>query len=512
MSSNALRVLVVDDETDYAAAVVDVLRERGLDAVATTDPQQAVGLVAEGSFGAAVIDLVLPGTSGLQLAARLRAEHPDLEVLILTGHANLDSAIEGIRHGVSDFLQKASLDHDRLERAVRGALTRSDLRRENRRLVARLRESNRLLRTLNEFGSQLAGGEHVGQILGELVRAAKALFGAEAARAVLMQRNNLGDLTVVAAAGDEAHSLLGAHFGREDGIATLVADTGIVVRTVEPQLHPSFSGRCDRLPTAWSPLLCVPLTRRGLHGSLTVAGRSAPFSEEDEQLLLSLARVGGVGVENATNHELSNNFFIHVSEILVTLVDEQDVHSSGHSRAVAALSDMVTRRLGMPDEERRIVHYAALLHDIGKLRLGPRILAQAGRLGAEEGELMRKHPVLGAEILRPISRWAGLLPIIRSHHERWDGQGYPAGLKGEEIPVGARIVGIAEAFDGMTRPLPWRRPRTVDEALAEVERCAGSQFDPAIARLFVAEVDENRHLLMVPGQVRDAGPATVRPS
>ncbi len=108
---------------------------------------------------------------------------------------------------------------------------------------------------------------------------------------------------------------------------------------------------------------------------------------------------------------------------------------------------------------------------------------------------MRQHPALGVEMLRPISDWRALAPAIHTHHERWDGKGYPRGLAGVEIPLGGRVVAVAEAFEAMTRSMPDRPRRSVDEALAEVEACAGTQFDPAIARLFVEEYRANRDRL-----------------
>jgi HD-GYP domain-containing protein (c-di-GMP phosphodiesterase class II) len=152
---------------------------------------------------------------------------------------------------------------------------------------------------------------------------------------------------------------------------------------------------------------------------------------------------------------------------------------------------MLTRRLGLADEERGTIHFAALLHDIGKLMLGPEILSQDGKMSDEAWKLMREHPTRGLEILRPITRWEGLLPIVHAHHERWDGKGYPRELAGEAIPLGARIVGVAEAFDVMTRRTPQGPRRRPEEALAELEACAGTQFDPRIARLFVAEYRTN---------------------
>jgi HD-GYP domain-containing protein (c-di-GMP phosphodiesterase class II) len=147
---------------------------------------------------------------------------------------------------------------------------------------------------------------------------------------------------------------------------------------------------------------------------------------------------------------------------------------------------MVTRRLGLPEEERRSIHFGALLHDIGKVMLPMELLRSANRDPAEM-KALQQHPTFGLEILKPISEWADLLPVVHSHHERWDGTGYPFGHSGEQIPLGARVVAVADAFDAMTRATPHGARRTREEALAELEACAGTQFDPRIVRLFVAE-------------------------
>jgi putative nucleotidyltransferase with HDIG domain len=288
---------------------------------------------------------------------------------------------------------------------------------------------------------------------------------------------------------------VGGQFGPGDGIATGVAETGVPVRLEVARDHPSYSSRCDDLGTAVPGFLCVPLTRPTLTGALAVAGRSRSFTADDLALLASLGRQGAIAIENARADEVNRNFFTHASETLVSLLDSHDVHYEGHSRAVAALADMVTRRLGLPEEERRTIHFAALLHDVGKLRLGAALLAHPGPLGSAETDLVRRHPALGVEVLRPISRWRDLAPIIHAHHERWDGRGYPRGLAGQAIPLGGRIVAVAEAFEAMVRPTPYRKARTPDQALAEVLSCAGTQFDPEVARLFVEEYAANRDVL-----------------
>ena len=126
------------------------------------------------------------------------------------------------------------------------------------------------------------------------------------------------------------------------------------------------------------------------------------------------------------------------------------------------------------------------MHDIGKLHLDPAILAKPGTLEPDELEEIRTHPVIGVRMLEEIRSLRSALDCVMHHHERWDGTGYPHGLEGQKIPLEARILAVADAYDAMTSHRPYREPRTREEALSEVERCAGSQFDPHVARAFVA--------------------------
>jgi putative nucleotidyltransferase with HDIG domain len=488
------QVLVVDDDDAFARTVADALLDRDIEAIAVKDPREALELARRTPFAAAVVDLIMPDMDGLELARELRRGNPATEVVMLTGHADMRSAIEGIRNELFDYLQKDALQSVRLRRAVRAAIARSELRAENHRLVQGLQETTARLGVLSDVSARLTAEHHLDQLVAELLKAARELVHAEGVRLLLMERNDLGDMTIRAAYGD-GEVALGGHFGAGNGIATLVAETGAVVRVGVAQDHPNYSSRCDDMGTALPGFLCVPLQRPTLTGALVVAGRARPFGDDDAALVASLARQGAIAIENARVHESNQNFFTHASDMLVSLLDAQDPHYGGHSRAVAALTDMVTRRLGLPDDQRRTIHFAALLHDVGKLRLRPGLLASDRRLSDEEMALVRQHPALGVEILRPISMWGALASIIHTHHERWDGAGYPRGLSGSEIPLGGRIVAVAEAFEAMTRSRPYGTTRTIDEALAEIEACAGTQFDPAIARLFVEEYRANRDRL-----------------
>jgi len=172
---------------------------------------------------------------------------------------------------------------------------------------------------------------------------------------------------------------------------------------------------------------------------------------------------------------------------LAQAVDARDPYTKDHSANVSELATALAQVLGMPDAEVQVVALAALVHDVGKVGVSDDILLAGDDLGAEEIRCLRTHPELGERILAP-ARVDAVLPLVRHHHERWDGGGYPDGLRGGAIPEGARLLAICDAFECMTSPRSWRLALNTEQALSEIERSSGAAFDPTIARAFVRMV------------------------
>lgn len=164
---------------------------------------------------------------------------------------------------------------------------------------------------------------------------------------------------------------------------------------------------------------------------------------------------------------------------------EQRDQTIGHGDRVAALAEPVALELGWDRERIRALRWAAPLHDVGKVKVRPQLLGKSGPLTLDEVAEIRRHPAAGAQLVMPLRRFHDALPYVLFHHERWDGDGYPAGLSGRRIPIEARLLAIADAFDAMISPRPYRGALTHAHALAEVEDGAGTQFDPVAAELFV---------------------------
>ena len=208
----------------------------------------------------------------------------------------------------------------------------------------------------------------------------------------------------------------------------------------------------------------------------------------------------------ATLNERLQSTYRQTLEALARTVDQRDGMTGGHSLRVADYSRVLgTRILGNEGRLLQVVEYGALLHDIGKIAVPDAILRKNGPLTDEEWLVMRRHPELGYEILYGIAFLTDSLPIVLHHHERYDGDGYPAGLKGDAIPIGARIFAIADAFDAMTSDRHYRRALPLDQTVEELKRHSGTQFDPAVVDVLE---DVAEHLLAI--RRPDADPAPER--
>jgi response regulator RpfG family c-di-GMP phosphodiesterase len=172
-----------------------------------------------------------------------------------------------------------------------------------------------------------------------------------------------------------------------------------------------------------------------------------------------------------------------------TLAAKHD-YTEGHSRRVGNISVALAAVAGLAAEEVQAVELAARFHDIGKIGIRDQVLNKPGPLTDAEYEHVKEHPMIAARILAPLEAFAPVLPLIKHEHERWDGRGYPGGLKGEAIPLGARIIAIADTFDALVSDRSYRRGRSTEEALKEIRRCAGTQFDPRLVDLFARLIAE----------------------
>lgn len=255
--------------------------------------------------------------------------------------------------------------------------------------------------------------------------------------------------------------------------------------------------------------LSVPLvSSEGVIGAICVGcrDRTFRFSSDDVRLLSTIANHVTIAIGNIELFSSLQDAYLATVRSLAAAVDAKDPYTRGHSDRVASYARAIAERLDLSSEQCTALEMAAYLHDIGKIGVREAILLKPGTLDDDEFAQMKHHPLIGANILRPVAFPWPIAPVVRHHHEHYDGKGYPAGLKGEEIPLLARILTVADAFEAMTSDRPYRPGRTRSEAIEELSRCEGSHFDPRVAEAFISALEEEgeqaaAYVAQVAGQV-----------
>lgn len=209
-----------------------------------------------------------------------------------------------------------------------------------------------------------------------------------------------------------------------------------------------------------------------------------PFTEADLYLADSLAAALALGIERLQMVDRQQELFLHTVTALAQAVEMRDLYTGNHTHRVTNYALLLAEELGVSEAEKQVLRAAAALHDIGKIAIDDDILRKPGRLSDTEFTQMKMHVIRGSEIIQMVPGLAWALPIVRGHHERWDGTGYPDRLKGDEIPLLARVVSVADAFDAMTSDRPYRPGMSIDTAYEELQKGSGKQFDPALIQAF----------------------------
>jgi len=219
----------------------------------------------------------------------------------------------------------------------------------------------------------------------------------------------------------------------------------------------------------------------------------SPFTREKVELCQSIAAQAAVAIENARLYQELQQSFIQTIATLAAAVEAKDPHTGGHSQRATELAVAIAQELGLSEEEIELIRYAGLLHDVGKIGISEQILLKPGPLNVKEWEVVRRHPALGANIVERAALLQKLVPIILYHHEHYDGQGYPEGLRGEDIPLKARILAVADAFEAMTSGRAYRPAMTVEQALATLREGADRQWDGKLVEILHRIIQEQGH-------------------
>jgi HD-GYP domain-containing protein (c-di-GMP phosphodiesterase class II)/putative methionine-R-sulfoxide reductase with GAF domain len=415
----------------------------------------------------------IPGTEPIDesmLVAPMVSEHGSVGVIVLS------------KEGLARF------DDDDL-RLLEVIAAHAAIACENVRLIAGQQEAADISEALLELGAALSLQENVEGIASMLAIAVDRLV--ECAGISIWARDSdvLVPVNTVGYTPREAHRLMRARLRVTDQpLAAALSGRGIA--SLDLDQTPALTGCLDAAPAGTTYAVIAIGERSHNRGAVIVqrGPRRGPISPRDQRMLLGIADQALLAITNRSLYDELDRSFLATMQALGNALDAKDAYTNDHAQALVGLCTAVADRLGVAGSELRDISVAAALHDIGKIGIPAEILNKPGPLTASEWAVMKTHPQLGAQILEPVRALAGAAELVISCHEHWDGSGYPNGLAGPEIPLGARVILACDAYDAITTDRVYRKARPSHDAVQELRRCSGRDFDPQVVDVLAAVI------------------------
>ena len=481
------RVLVVDDEKVIRDMLAEFLGMEGYDVRTAEDGLAAVTELKKEQFDLVLSDLKMPRMGGIALLEEIAKTSPDALTVIMTGFGTVETAIDAMKRGAYDYVLKP-FKLDEVVHVVQRGLEKQRMAAEN----LRLREAVSLYKVSEAIAASLSLDQVMETVAESCIHELRVdLYSAwlEDGEGGFFKRQEVRGSGLPE----------GAEIGvlRPAALLERLHEAGHILEQGARSM-PFFEKEPSLAPVSF---LSVPLRiKHKIIGFLVGVSFDVTHRLEEGQrkLLTIIGSRAAAAIENARLYEDLQATFQQTIEGLAKAIDKMDRYTAGHSDRVATYATYLARVLGLGPIEVEIVRQSALMHDIGKIGCVLN-LNKPGKLTNDEYDAFKLHPTYGRDILDPIKFLHPLIPGVHLHHERWDGRGYPLRMKGNEIPIIARIIAVADTYDAMTSDRSYRRALPHAVAVAEVERCSSTQFDPEVARAFVKQIDEYRD------DQRDAG-------
>jgi putative nucleotidyltransferase with HDIG domain len=481
-----LTILIVDDEQP----ILDIFRHyleatTGHTVFTANNGSEALEIVHKEKIDCCFMDLSMPVMDGIELSKQIHRHDNTIPMAVMTGYPTLDNAIGTLKNGVVEFLTKP-VELAQISLTIKRMMREKKLLTNNILLKEQAQKNDQLLKINNELQEKIHDVEIMNLILQKLeqVGSSTDLF-----RMLVMLSGRVTPC-------DEAHCAI--LYSDANGYTTLESffrDKGtlaaspvtiksdVVDRVVKDGMPVIVKGADGNHQTMGIPLKI----RENLFGLLVliIKEENTRFKEKDLYFMNFIAEKASYAIENMALYEnIFENLFSTLYAFVET-IEARDSYTKQHSIRVSRYAVRIAASMGCSLEDQDKLNVAGSLHDIGKIGIPDNILLKPGRLTEDEYEIIKKHPVIATNIIGHFDMWVDERKIIRHHHERFDGNGYPDGLKGEEIPLLSRVLAIADVYDALTTDRSYRKKMSEDKALGIIRENSGTQFDPKIVDFFL---------------------------
>ena len=505
MDKDTIKILVVDDEEGILDVTEGYFQRKGYEVYTAGNGVEALEILNRVKIGCIFTDINMPVMDGLELAERVRQIESTLPVVVMTGYPSLENSIQTLKNGVVDYLIKP-VNLEQMELTLKRILRERELfvenlilkeeverqerlRQLNSELLLRVEEVNTLNRVMEDFAATDSSYGIFNKVVDLGVEELKAdkvffhIYSEQDASLVLVAKSSSDFQTdeLLSAYGQDITDLAKAY----------------IIESLETDQNPCLVADSKNNAALGEPirsLMVVPLKiREKIFGvaSAFIFQEKRFFSEKDIYYMNFITQKAASAIENIALYENIYENLFSTLYAFVTALEVRDLYTQRHSARVAKYAHMIAGEMGCSEEELDVINFAGSLHDIGKIGIRDDILLKPGRLTAEEYEKIKEHPVIGADIISKLGLWDREMEIIRHHHERYDGKGYPDGLAGDQIPKLARIMAVADCYDAMASDRAYRKKMDKNDALETIMRNSGTQFDPEAVDAFMRVANQD---------------------
>ncbi len=472
-----IRILIIDDEEGMRDWLFYELGKQGYSVVTAENGIEGIEKVKKERFDIAIVDIKMPEMDGITVLENIKKIDSDIEVIMSTGYGTMETAIESMRRGACDYITKP-YNVEVITIVVEKAVEKQRLKE----IIALYEISKAILSTI-EFD----------RLLKLSINLTMKVLNSDSASLTLF--NDEKNLYIAAASYNlKAGANKTTELNSENQIVSLA------IKEKQPLL---LNGDLNKIPRfkdikgreGIKSSMVIPLIGKAeVMGALNInrIKNNEPFIENDLRKAGVFASQIALAVENAKLFKELNSLYISAIRSLANAIDAKDAYTNKHSERVTEIAVAIAEELGLNIKDVQKIQLASQIHDLGKIGIHDYIVKKKGKLSDFEMEEMKSHPFKGAQILEPLGNLRDIAQIIKQHHERFDGNGYPDRLKGGEICFEARIIAVADAYDAMTTDRPYRQALTKDDARKELILNSNKQFDTDIVTALLKVLDSGK--------------------
>ncbi len=474
-----VRILVVDDDKNLRDVIKEVLEMNNYEVTLAENGLEALKLFEENNFDIILTDLKMDKMDGIEFVKNLKSKYNDIPpIILMTGYGSVDSAIEAFKIGIKDYILKP-FKFSTLDSVIQKVLKQHQIERENLQLKEVITLYSASERINNSIYVEKVGKSLVDSIV-EISKAdIVALYLYDQEKKVLKIYKDFFKVSQkLKSEKDKYANIFFKNLKFKD-----------VKEVINDRKYTVLFKRCNLFPEIKfvQSVIYKLQTVNNFIGILVLISltKSIRFPEEKIKAYRIIIDESSIAIENALLFKQHQEMFFQTLNSLALTIDAKDRYTHGHSLKVTKYAEIISQEMNLGEEVRKNIVEGGLLHDIGKIGIPDAILLKPTKLTDIEYKIIKTHPTIGKNILEPLRKNFGkVIDIVYFHHERWDGKGYPTGIKGEDIPIEVRIVTIADAFDAMTSDRAYRKAMNIEKALNEIKRNRGTQFDPVVVDAF----------------------------